>query len=296
MTLPSFLIVGAMKAGTTTLFGDLASHPEVSPPDNKEPGDLNDDEVLTPQGRARYERHFRRCSAGKSTFEASTYYTMLPQHQGSPRRAHSVLGSDLKVIYIVREPIARAISHHHHGMDSGFWEPDINKVILEDNRLIDYSRYFQQIEPWLETFGREQVMVLHFESYIANRVAMVEAVQDFLGLKRRGDLVAKESVANRSQGKLLDNSLSRRLSSNPLYRNIVRPFLPTNLKHRAKQLVTRPSTSKPMRVNVGTVDLILDQTAEDVSRIAPLIHPPLDAGAVPWDVEKSRQKALGGGA
>lgn len=296
MTLPSFLIVGAMKAGTTTLFEDLASHPDVSPPENKEPGDLNHDAVLTPQGRASYERHFRRCAAGKSTFEASTYYTMLPKHQGSAQRAHSLLGEDLKVIYIVREPIARAISHHRHGMDSGFWKADINEVIQTDNRLIDYSRYFQQIEPWLDAFGQKQVMVLHFESYIEHRMAMVEVVQQFLGLQPRGDLVASESVANKSQGKLVDTSLSRKLSSNPLYRNLVRPFLPMNLKHRAKKLVTRPSTSNPIRVNAQTVDLILDQTAEDVSRIAPLIHPPLKSGTLPWDVEQSRQKALGEGA
>ena len=55
MTLPSFLIIGAMKSGTTTLHADLATHPSISTPDRKEPGDLNHDEVLTPEGRAAYE-------------------------------------------------------------------------------------------------------------------------------------------------------------------------------------------------------------------------------------------------
>ncbi|MDG2424763.1 MAG: sulfotransferase [Phycisphaerales bacterium] len=293
MTLPSFLIVGAMKAGTTTLFEDLATHPDVFPPEDKEPGNLNQDAVLSPDGRAAYERCFRRCPASKVTFEASTYYTMLQEYRGAPQRAQSLLGRDLKVVYIVREPVARTISHHRHMMDSNEIGPDINQAVRDDSRLIGYSRYLHQIEPWLDVFGQQQVMLVHFESYIADRVSVVEAVQAFLGFQPRGDLVLTGFAANKSQGKLVDTRLSRSLSSSGLYRNLIRPILPSRLKNRAKQLVARRSTASPTQISPETVDMILEQTSRDVSGIASMVYPELEPGTLPWKAEDARARALG---
>lgn len=293
MTLPSFLIVGAMKAGTTTMFEDLATHPDIYPPDQKEPGDLNYDAVLESTGHHLYEHNFRQCPSNKMTFEASTYYTMMPTYQGSAQRARSLLGSDLKVIYIVREPVARTISHHRHMMDSNDVSPDINQMVREDPRLIDYSRYRFQIEPWLDALGQDQVMVIHFESYIAGRVSMVEAVQAFLGLSLRGDLISPDIAANTSEGRLVETGLSRRLKSAALYRNIIRPILPIGWRNRVKKMVTHSSRAVPLRPTSDTVDHIIEATAEDVAGIASLLHPRFEPGTLPWDPVEVRRRALG---
>ena len=116
MTLPGFLVVGAMKAGTTSLYRDLPTNPSVFMPIDKEPNNLLSDDVRTPQGLDDYARHFQRAGADQLCGEASTAYTMLPRHTGVPERALEVLGPDCRIIYLVREPVARIVSHHQHAL------------------------------------------------------------------------------------------------------------------------------------------------------------------------------------
>src|SRR5262245_34426917 len=86
---PDFLIVGAMKAGTTSLHRDLNLHPQIFLPEEKEPEGLCHDRVLSARGRRRYARLFRPSRAGQMRGEASTAYTKLPEWQGVPARARN---------------------------------------------------------------------------------------------------------------------------------------------------------------------------------------------------------------
>lgn len=295
MTLPSFLIIGAMKSGTTTLHADLATHPSISTPDRKEPGDLNHDEVLTPEGRAAYERNFRHCKAGQIAFEASTYYTMLPEHSGSSRRAHDLLGSDLRLIYIVREPVSRIRSHHQHMFDGGSAvDPDINKAIKDTPELIEYTLYRRQLDPWLQRFGEERIMVLHFESYMRHRAEMGASVQQFLGLSPRPDLIDSGSSANVSKGKLLNTPFSRSISSSFAYRKLIRPLLPVSMRSGLRASVMKRSTTRLDPPSVDTVEYILDRTAKDAAAIAPLLQPRFPEGAMPWDPDEMLIRAREG--
>jgi hypothetical protein len=283
MTLPSFLIIGAMKSGTTMLFADFATHPDVLDPLDKEPGDLKSDDVLSQNGRSDYERRFPSCRDGQLTFEASTHYSQAPQWTGVACRARNVLGSDLRILYIVREPVARVCSHHRHLVANGAADPDINIAVRANPLFIEFSRYFRQLEPWLDVFGASQIRVIRFESYIANRAAACGDVQAFLGLDPRPDLILQSSVANASQGKLLHTSLSRVVGESRIYRNLVRPLIPAPLKRAAKQGLMRRSRGVVSGPSTATIRAVLDATAEDVRRITPLIHPVLPVGQLAWD-------------
>ncbi len=118
MRLPDFLIIGAQKAGTTTLYRDLLANPAIFLPIDKEPGNLCEDDLLTDTGRSAYARHFANASTDQLCGEATTSHTKRPDVLGVPARARRLLGDKLKVIYLVREPISRIISHHHHELTS----------------------------------------------------------------------------------------------------------------------------------------------------------------------------------
>ncbi|MDG1837224.1 MAG: sulfotransferase [Phycisphaerales bacterium] len=283
MTLPSFLIIGAMKSGTTTLFQDLATHPDVADPLDKEPGDLKSDEVLSPHGLAAYQRQFSACKAGQQTYEASTHYTQRPRWTGAAARARTILGKDLRILYIVREPVARACSHHRHLVAAGEADTDINTVVRDNPLLIQYSRYFMQLEPWLQTFDRDQIKVIRFESYVADRPSAATDVQAFLGLSPRPDLVHKSSISNASEGKLMHTSFSDNIGNSPLYRSLIRPLIPARFKRAAKQRLMRRTSGSVDAPRSDTIRLILDATAEDTQRISSLISPSLPAGHMAWD-------------
>ena len=87
MTLPKFLIIGAMKAGTTTLYEDLLQIPALWLPPQKEPEDLIHPEVETAQGLRVYEQKFARCPSGAIAGDASTAYAKRPTYEGVAARA-----------------------------------------------------------------------------------------------------------------------------------------------------------------------------------------------------------------
>jgi hypothetical protein len=152
--LPDFLIIGAMKAGTTTLYHDLMRHPRIFLPEVKEPDALLSDNIFTSRNLRKYAQFFHPASLDQLCGEASTTYTKRPTFEGVADRALRLLGENLKLIYIVRNPLQRTLSHHRFLYQLGLMEKDINRVIRSDPTLIDYSRYAMQIEPWLATFGR----------------------------------------------------------------------------------------------------------------------------------------------
>jgi hypothetical protein len=172
-----------MKSGTTSLCRDLALHPRIGFPAGKEPEGLAFDDVLAGAGREAYLAPFRRAREGMVCGDASMRYTFRPHFEGCAGRAREVLGDDPRIVYLVREPVARALSHHYHDYAHGTCGPDVDAEMRRLPFFIDASRYAFQIEPWIETFGRERVLIARFEDYVADRRRVTAEVSRFIGVE-----------------------------------------------------------------------------------------------------------------
>ncbi len=283
MRRPDFLIVGAMKAGTTTLFFDLLQNPAVFMPTDKEPGHLLCDDVCTPGGRRDYEARFKRARADQLCGEASTGYTKLPDYPGVPNRAVRLLGRELKVIYLVREPVARIMSQHHHERSGGRITCGIDEAVRRYPRFIDYSRYAMQITPWLETLGPQQVLILHFESYVENRGATVDDVSRFLGIQPGGDQIDADAVYNRSGGKPVREGPFEVLRTTALYRSLVRPILSPGVRQSLRRFLLPRAPQHAETPSAQTVEHIIDELAEDVERLRVI----MGADEPLWNLERA---------
>ena len=157
-------------------------------------------------------------------------------------------------------------------------DPDINKAIKDTPELIEYTLYRRQLDPWLQRFGEERIMVLHFESYMRHRAEMGASVQQFLGLSPRPDLIDSGSSANVSKGKLLNTPFSRSISSSFAYRKLIRPLLPVSMRSGLRASVMKRSTTRLDPPSADTVEYILDRTAGDAAAIAPLLQPRFPEG------------------
>ena len=286
--LPDFLIIGAMKAGTTSLYHDLLSNPQIFFPLDKEPGNLASDDVLTENGRRRYASILRAARSEHLCGEASTAYTKLPDIRGVPERARQVLGAQLKVIYIVREPVSRIISHHDHEQVYENMGADINQAVRESDQLINYSLYAMQIEPWLERLAPDRVQIIQFESYVEDRTGTLSSLCEYLGIAARPELVKPDDVFNPGNAKLAAAGLVWRMTKSRWYRKGVRPLLPMSLKSRLRSALLPKASPRPDPPTVETVDYIIDRVADDADRVAKLMgrSEPL------WDFEAVRQRAL----
>jgi len=238
MTLPSFLIIGGMKCGSTTLYRDLANSPSIFFPLDKEPENLTSDHVFTPSGKLAYEQLFSKAEPGQLCAEASTAYTKLPTHESVPDRALQLLGPELKVIYIIRDPIDRMESHMHHAVSGGEWEPmSFEQSVQAHPELLAYSQYGMQIQPWIRALGSENIRILRFEDYTDNRRLRCVELWDWLGAESRPELIQESSVFNDSKNKPILKGPFRWVPHNPIYRQYIRPVLSNHLKDRVRGLV-----------------------------------------------------------
>jgi len=287
--LPDFLIIGAMKAGTTTLYRDLMTHPRVYFPLDKEPNNLCDDAVLTDHGRAAYAAHFRRARPDQLCAEASTAYTKIPVYTGAAERARRLLGPGLRAIYLVRDPVARIVSQHHHELTVGRLEviPDINEAVRRTPRYLDYSRYAMQVRPWIEAFGAMNVRIVPFEQYVRDRRGRVAELERFLGLDPRPDLVEAERVFNAADSKPGRTGRLAWLTHSGVYRTLVRPFVGQELRDRVRRALHGRPPPRPAPPTPETVEFIVDSLRDEMRAISALAG--ADGGLL-WDESEIRAK------
>ena len=179
--LPNFLVIGAMKAGTTSLYHYLRGHPHVFMPSVKEL-DYFAREPRSNQGIEWYRRQFAPAPAGAIAIgEASTLYTKHPRFPGVPERIAAQI-PDAMLIYVVRDPIERIRSHYQHQVALGAERAPMAEAIFRDPIYLDTSRYAMQIDRYLEVFSPDQLLVLTSERLRADREVAVREILAFLGL------------------------------------------------------------------------------------------------------------------
>lgn len=271
MKLPEFLIIGAMKCGTTTLYRDLLTNPAVYMPIRKEPHNLCDDDVLTPSGLDKYALHFSAAREGQVRGEASTGYTKLPVKTGVPQRALKVLGPDVKLIYIVRDPVARIISHHYHAYSNGQMSADINQAVVAHADLLDFTRYAMQLEPWIDTFGTERLRIVVFENYVEDRLGVNASICEFLGIDAEPSLIDTQSVYNKGETRALSTRFWQRVARSSSYRRLVRPWLPMNVKDRLRQAALPKAPPRPDPPTEKTIELIRESLKDDQQALQGLL-------------------------
>lgn len=175
MTLPSFLIIGAQKAGTSWFADKLRQHPDVYMP-ARELHYFDKDSNFR-RGLSWYESHFAEAKGQRALGEKTPDYLWangngVEGHLSDVHwNVHRVL-PEAKLIAILRNPVDRAISATNHLIRSGRVSPlhsidDIlvgkKRYLVEGHGVIDKGRYYRQIKAYLECFKRRQLLVLVFE-------------------------------------------------------------------------------------------------------------------------------------
>ena len=178
--LPNFLIIGAMKAGTTSLYSYLGVHPEVFMSETKELHYFVAEKNLR-RGLGWYERQFRQAGQAIAVGEASTDYTKYPLFRGVPERIAKLIPG-VRLIYVLRNPLERIRSHYLHDVARGKERRWIGDAVSGNEHYLAPSRYALQIEEYLEHFPREQLLLVTSEDLRNDRRATLRRVHDFIGV------------------------------------------------------------------------------------------------------------------
>jgi hypothetical protein len=278
---PDFIVIGAMKAGSTTLYEDLRRHPGIFVPEKEL-------DTLSRPGldAAGYAALFAAAGPDDVTGEVSATYAKLPETAGLAERAARLLGREFRVVYLVRDPVDRTVSHHFHRLSRRTVDPSVDTAVRADHRLIDYSRYGMQLEPWLAAVGPQHVHLVHFERYVADRSGVLAGLVRELGVSDVDPTAELRSVHNRTEGRHVAVGARGRITRSPLYRRYVRPRLPESARRRLAHAVLPTAPPRPDPPSEVTVELILERTAADCARLVEIFG----AGAPQWDADATRAR------
>lgn len=165
-----------MKCGTTSLAHYLDQHPEISMSLVKEPNFFTDENF--DRGIDWYISRFPENGLIKG--EASTSYTKYPVFSDVPERINEVL-PDVKIIYLVKDPLDRIISHLKHNYLSGREDRGIDGIFKDlNNNYVVPSMYHMQIRQYLKYFNRENIFVVPLERFEKRSNAYLKRLFGFL--------------------------------------------------------------------------------------------------------------------
>ena len=177
--LPNLIVIGAQKCGTSGLHYYLGLHPEIS---MSRPKELNFfiEERSWSRGLDWYRAHFDPTARVRG--EASPNYTSHPHRKGVAERMHSVV-PDAKLIYLVRDPLARIAAHWVHNYAKRRERGTLEETLSHPNTsYVARSMYAMQLEQFLRFYPSEQVLVFQQSDLRNDRANTLRKTFEFLGV------------------------------------------------------------------------------------------------------------------
>ena len=186
--MPNFFIVGAPRAGHTSLYEYLRKVPEIYMPEAKAPGHFFPPGTKNRYDKEKYLALFENVEKQKAIGEASAYMTI----EDTDKTIHKII-PNAKIIMILRDPSARAFSHFLQGLRGGYrtgtFEDAFKQYLKNKDRdsnfyhhMIKPGFYYQPVKNYLETFGEKQVKIILFEEYAKDTKKTVKSILRFLGI------------------------------------------------------------------------------------------------------------------
>jgi hypothetical protein len=177
--LPTTVVIGAQKCGTSTLHYYLGFHPEIGASKPKELNFFIEERNWT-QGLDWYRSHFD--PSKRVRLESSPNYTTWPHHEGIPERMAEVV-PDAKLIFVVRDPVARIEAHWVHNYAKRRERGTVIETITDPNTTyVLRSRYFMQLERFLRFYDRDRILVFQQSDLRHRRLETLREVFEFVGV------------------------------------------------------------------------------------------------------------------
>jgi Sulfotransferase domain len=249
MIKPNFFIVGSMKSGTSTIHSVISSHPEVFMSEPKEPSFFVDNEDLKrlwPEmaknkcsfDNASYLELFQDAGSAKIVGESSSNYTKTPHAPGVAKRI-SEFNPDAKILFVLRNPVGRTISHYWHAVKREGETRSILEAIKSDSIYLDVSNYVLQIKEYSKYFDKKNIFVITLEEFSKSPSSTIKSL--FYWLEIDGDFVPDNLRQRnhetpkkvRRQRKL---GYFNRINYRPFYQQ-VRPIFPRFIRELGRNIL-----------------------------------------------------------
>lgn len=290
---PNFLIIGAMKAGTTSLYYYLNQHPEVFMSPVKEPHFFafegqtinfrgpRDQEIMQQMcvtERGAYEALFRGVKDEKAVGEASAMYLYYPESAERIKKYNP----DMKLIVILRNPVDRAYSSYMHLVRDGReYISDFESALREEPRRIaenwvpiwHYQKagfYYLQLKRYLDVFPKNQIKIYIYEEDLKLRPQ--QTMRDiFLFLEVDEDYIPNMEVLYNLSGIPKNRKLHNFLIySNPI-KSLLRLFFPANVRKKVINSIKNKNLQKGPPLSEDVRKKLMEIYSDDIRLLGSLL-------------------------
>jgi hypothetical protein len=280
---PNFLIVGAMKSGTTSLYYYLKQQPGIYLPEEKEPSYFS----LIPGGtnshrsisKKEYLDLFQNVKNEKIIGEASVQYLRDPD---SCEKIYEQI-PNTKIIILLRNPIDRAYSHYLSKLlESGI---SIHDEIYKDVKKLDemnlnydnpivYGLYYNQVNRYLKKFGKNNVLILIYEEFFNDVNYYLKNVLEFLNASETEIKTVKNESFNEYY---TPNPATMKFLKNQIIKKIGYSILPKKLRTSIYKRLRDLNKTKP-KLSESDKNFLIEYYKIDIEQLEQLLGRKL-----PWN-------------
>ena len=228
MKTPDYIVIGAMKCGTTTLAAQLGAQAGLFMTTPKEPNYFSDDDVFA-RGPDWYSALFDAAAPGDLLGEASTHYTKLPDRPDTLARMQAAVPNP-RLVYMIRDPMARLVSHYIHAWSEGETAAPLSEALTALPRLVNYGLYGMQIAPYVQAYGADAILLTSLEALKADPEGELTRVARHIG--HSGPVTWQESneQENASGGRVRKLPLHGLVVDHPVSTALRRALVPKRLR------------------------------------------------------------------
>lgn len=288
--LPNFVIIGAPKSGTTSIFYYLKQHPEVYLPVRKElhyfsyadletqvagPGDRDVLNNLCSDWET-YRRHYNAVDGQKAIGEVSPSYLYFSH---VAEKIKKELG-DVKIVAVLRNPIKKAFSQYSHLKRDcrevlSFYEAlHAERVRAHQGwgdfwRYTESSLYTDRLMYYFHVFGREKVKVYLFDDFVLDSEGLMKDLFSFLGVDHSFK-VGTEEIYNRS-GRYRSRFVSHFFSRPNLVKNLAKAIIPEWIRLPIRLKVLDMNTASKEAIDDRSRDYLVKAFSKDIEQLESLI-------------------------
>ncbi len=299
---PNFFIIGAAKAGTTSLHQYLKKHPEIYFSPVKEPNYFSTDikvahfsptyrkntfldveeyfrqpqlthlQLTFVRKAEHYKRLFKDVSQESAIGEASTSY-LYSKEAAANIKAYR---PDAKIIAVLRNPLKRAFSHYQMALRYGHTHLEFEEAIKQDysraqkgwgisELFIELGLYYEQLKRYYEVFPSSQIKVLLFDDLVDNPAAVLNECHQFLGVTKQ----PPASFDLYNQARIPKHKVINKLATKWGLKNLLKTTLPQNLQEKLKSGFF--STSASRQLSNESLQFMESIYKEDIQKTSRLI-------------------------
>ena len=299
--LPNFLLVGAMKSGTTSIYNYLSEHSQIYLPHVKEPRFFTSSALLkieNPKYKFQnycssapfdniddYKKLFNNVGNEIAIGEASPHY--LYTHETTIPQIKKFLG-DVKILIILRNPVDRAFSAYKHNRRYDPKAPNLheelsfeNALEIEDERIRNANLpmmfyykslgfYYDQVKAYKDNFS--DVLVCILEELDSDPLSVMKKIYSFLGVdnKFRPNIKIKYNVARSENMNYLQKALIS--FDNPIKKTLIRYVRRVIGDTNMQKIFNRLFKEDKSTIDNKTKNILIDEFREDILKLEKLIN------------------------